>query len=154
MTVNTAGGSKLYIGTTQQATSQAAFEGDSYVEVGSIEDMGEIGDESQEIQFTTLADSRTQKFKGPRDAGTMQVVVGDDMTDAGQDAMVAAEASPLNYNFKITLNDPVTTGGTPTVIYFRARVMSKRRNIGNVSNVVRRTFNLGVNSATIEVDPT
>jgi hypothetical protein len=32
--------------------------------------------------------------------------------------------------------------------------MSKRLNVGNVSNVVRRAFNAGINTALIEVAPT
>lgn len=154
MTVNTAGGSKLYIGTTQDAESVAEFEADSYIEVGEVEDLGQLGDESAEIQFTALADGRVRKLKGPKDAGTMGVICGADSSDEGQQAMVAAEAQIFDYNFKVELNDELTIGGTPTTLFFRAKVMSKRRNIGNVSNVVRYNFNLGVNTEIWEVAAT
>lgn len=154
MTVNTAGGSRFFIGTTGDAESLLDYEADSYIEVGEVEDMGQLGDESAEITFTALSDARVRKFKGARDAGTMAIVCGSDTSDAGQDAMVTAEASSFDYNFKVMLNDQVTIGGTPTVQYFSGKVMSKRRNIGNVGNVVRYNFNVGVNTVILEVPAT
>jgi hypothetical protein len=161
MTINSAGGSRVYIGTTlainlNQGDPQviAEFATDTYTEVGEAEDVGEYGDEAEEITFTALKDSRVRKLKGPKNAGTIAVVTGDDPLDVGQDAMVAAEASNLDFNFKIELNDPVSLSGTPSVDYFRGKVMSKRKNVGNASNVVRRTFNVGINSAIYEVNPT
>ena len=154
MTVNAAGGSKFYIGTTLSATSQAEFETDTYTEVGEVENLGEFGDQANIITFASLADTRVRKFKGARDAGTMDVVVGDDPLNAGQDAMVAAEGQPNDYNFKVELNDPTSLSGTPSVFYFRGKVLSKRMNVGDVNNVVRRTFQVGVNSAIVEIDPT
>lgn len=154
MGINTAGGSRLFIGTTSVAVTLADYEGDSYIEVEEVEDAGQVGDESTSISFTALKDGRVQKLKGPRDAGTMAIVCGDSSGDAGQDAMIAAEAQPFNYNFKVMLNDALELGGEPTTLYFSAMVMSQRRNIGNVSNVVKRAFNLGVNTAILEVPAT
>lgn len=156
MTVNTASGAKLYIGGTNSNRDSvlADYVADSYIEVGEIEDLGEFGDESERITFTALSDGRVRKFKGPRDAGEMPIVVGDDPTDEGQVAMEAAEASPLDYNFKVELNDALTIGGTDSVHYFIGKVFSKRRNVGNASNVVRRNFAVGINSAITSVDPT
>jgi hypothetical protein len=156
MTVNTAGGAKLYIGSANnvRTTVLGTYQADSYIEVGEIEDLGEFGDQSDSIEFTSLADSRKRKFKGPRDAGSMQLVVGDDPTDVGQIALEAAEATPLNYNFKVVLNDPLTLAGQGSQHYFIGQVMSKRRNVGNASNVVKRNFTIGVNSAITSVDPT
>lgn len=161
MTVNAAGGSKFYIGTTltintNQSDSAviAEFQTDTYTLVNEAEDIGEFGDEAEEITFTALRDGRVRKFKGPKNAGTMNVVVGADLTDPGEDALVAAEAEPNDYNFKVELNDPTSLSGTPSVFYFFGKVMSKRMNVGNASNVVRRTFNVGVNSKVYEVNPT
>ncbi len=154
MTIGTASGSTLSIGGAGQPADLAAFQAESYVEVGEVEDLGQIGDESSEVQFASLSDGRMRKLKGVRDAGTMQVVCGADASDAGQDAMIAAEGEVLDYAFRITLNDQLTLLGTPTTIYFYGKVMSKRRNIGTVNNVVRYNFNLGVNSGPIDVNPT
>lgn len=154
MTVNTAAESTVAIGTTLAASNQSEFEADSYVEVGEVEDLGEFGDEAEEITFTALSDRRTRKFKGAFNAGTLAVVAGSDSADVGQDAMIAAFASDSDYNFRVVLNDALTEGGTPTTMYFRGKVMSKRRNVGNVSNVVRQTFAVGINSDIIEVAAT
>lgn len=156
MTVSTASGVRLYIGSVNNNRQSvlADYVADSYIEIGEVEDGGEFGDEADVITFTSLQDGRVRKFKGPKDAGTMNIIVGDDATDEGQAALVAAEGEPHDYNFKIVLNDAVSLGGNGSIHYFIAKVMSKRRNIGNATNVVRKTFTLGVNSAITEVEPT
>lgn len=169
MTINSAGGVRIYLGTTaiptfannfdptnsvQVAEMIAEFEADSYVEIGEVEDLGEFGDESAAITFTSLANSRTRKLKGARDAGTQTIVVGDDMTDDGQAALEAAEASHLDFNVKIVLNDALTLGGEGSTHYYFGKVMSKRRNVGNIGNVIKRTFNIGINSPIVSSDPT
>ena len=150
-----ASGSKLYIGGVAASRTQvlADYQLDSYIEVGELEDLGEFGDESENITFTALSDGRTQKLKGPRDAGTMPVTVGDDTSDEGQTALEAAEATVFDYNFYVELNDALTIGGDNSKHYFVGKVMSKRRNVGNASNVVRRSFSVAINSAILETDP-
>lgn len=151
MTVNTAAESTLAIGTTAAADDQTSFEADTYAEVGEVEDLGEFGDQAEEVTFTALANRRTRKFKGSFNAGTVTAVCGFDSSDAGQDAMIAAFASDDDYNFRVMLNDTPAGGSTPTTLYFRGKVMSKQKNVGNVSNVVRQTFAIGINSEIIEV---
>lgn len=163
MAVNTAAGTRLYIGTTgipanisdlteQQALAE--FVADSYVEVGEVENLGEYGDESEDVTFASLGDSRTRHFKGTRDAGTAAIVVGADITDQGQLALEAAEASHLDFNFKVVNNDALTLGGSGSIDYFYGKVMSKRKNVGDVNNVVRKNFSVGINSAIYTEDAT
>ena len=154
MTINTASGSKLFIGTTTAAENLSQYLTDSYEEVGEIEDLGEFGDSAEDVTFASLSDSRLRHLKGIRDAGTVAVIAGADASDLGQAAMVAAEASVLDFNFKIVLNDQLTISGTPSEHYFRGKVMSKRLGVGTANNVVRRTFNVGINTEILEVDPT
>jgi hypothetical protein len=153
--VNTSGGTKIFIGgpNSNRASVLADYQADSYVEIGEIEDGGEFGDQSDSIEFVALADGRKRKFKGPRDAGTQTIVVGDDPTDEGQAALEEAEGQNLNYNFKVELNDKLTLGGENSTHFFIGQVMSKRRNIGNASSVVKRTFAVGINSAITDTDP-
>lgn len=156
MGIHGSSGSKLFIGGVAASRSQvlADYQADSYIEVGELEDLGEFGDESESINFTALSDGRVQKLKGPRDAGTMPVTVGDDMTDDGQTALEAAEGQPYDYNFYVELPDALTIGGDNSKHYFVGKVMSKRRNVGNASNVTRRNFQVAINSAIIATDPT
>lgn len=153
MTVSTGSGVRLFIGGVNNNRESAVedYVAESYVEIGEVEDGGEFGDESEVITFTSLADGRTRKFKGARDAGTMALVVGDDTTDEGQQALEAAEAEPHDYNFKIQLNDAITLGGEGSTHYFTGKVMSKRRTGLQSNSVVRRNFSIGINSAITEV---
>lgn len=151
MTVRTSAGTKLSIGTTAAAETETEFVADSYQEVGEIESMGEFGDESNPVNFASLNDERMRKLKGTRDAGTLALVVGRDPLDAGQNALIAAEGTDYEYNFKVEYDDAPSALYTPTVEYFRGLVMSKRTNVGNNDNVTRRTFNIAINSEIVDV---
>jgi hypothetical protein len=157
--ISTAGGVTLAIGGAVvldplNPPILSDYTSESYVEIDEVEDGGQVGDESSSITFTSLLDGRVRKLKGPRDAGTMAVVVGRDGTDEGQSALQAAETTVYDYFFRVVFNDPATVGGDPTTYYFCAKVMGERTNIGNVSNVIKQTFNLGVNTAITVVAPT
>jgi hypothetical protein len=155
MSISTGSGVQFFIGTTDDAENLSQFLTDTYIEVGEVEDLGEFGDESELVTFASLANARLQKLKGVRDAGTLALVVGADDTDVGQDALIVAEADDtLDFSFKVILNDKATLGGAPSEHYFRGKVMSKRLGVGTVNNVIRRTFNIGVNSEILSIDAT
>lgn len=153
MTVNTASGAKVFIGGTTAADTLSEFQALTWVEVGEVEDLGEFGDESEQVKFTALSDGRTRNLKGPRDGGMVNVVCGDDPNDLGQVAMEAAEASPLAHNIKVLLNDAITVGGDGSEHYWRGKVFSKRRNVGQANNVVKRTFQVSVDTVILDTDP-
>lgn len=150
----TASGTRVYIGAavTSAIDSIAEFEAISgWVEIGLIESLGEYGDQSNEVTFAAIGDSRVRRAKGARDAGMMAIVCAHDPTDLGQAAVEAAEATNNNYAFKIILPDG-PAGYSDTIQYFRGLVMSKRLNVGTNDNVVRVNYNVGVNSEIFE-DP-
>lgn len=149
MPIVTASGARFFIGDTVECNSLEEYDTQSWIEVGEVEDLGEFGDQAEDVKFVSLADERMRHIKGPRDAGTMPVTCGQDDSDEGQDAMIAAEASPLNFNFRVQLNNPQTLGGEGAEHFFRGKVMSKRLNVGNASNVVRHNFQVGIDSAII-----
>ena len=153
MTVKTLSGSTFSIGPQVAGTvdTLAEFEALSYVEVGEVEDFGELGDESSVVSFAAVGDARVRKGKGARDGGTMVLVVGKDPLDAGQLALKAAERTTFEYAIKVELSDAPTAGHTNTTTYFRGLVMSQRDRYGQNDNIVRTVFNIGVNSAPIEV---
>lgn len=134
---------------------EAISEGD-WVEIGGVESIGEFGDQSNPITFASLGDSRMLKLKGVRDAGTLAVVCGRDPEDEGQIAMEAAEKTPSNYRFRVTMNDEPTEAYSPTKFYFAAQVMSRSVNVADVNAVTRRTYNCGINTPVYEdpADPT
>lgn len=163
MAVSTASGSKISIGSTEippnmenisDPAALAIFEADSYIEIGEVENLGEYGDQSEDVTFASLNDSRTRHYKGTRDAGVLPLTVGDDAADEGQIALIAAEASHLDYNFRVELNNAQTLSGDNELNYFYGKVMSKRRNVGDVNNVIRGNYAIGINSRIVVVEPT
>jgi hypothetical protein len=122
MSVYATNGAKLYIGTalSQKSTDfeLADFAGQAWVEVKEVEDLGQIGDTSESIDFTAVGDARARVFKGSRSAGMMEVVCGIDPADPGQLALIAAEKQIHDYAFRLVFNDaapPVTGPATVTV---------------------------------------
>lgn len=167
MSVNTAAGSTISIAPqtpsfvllmTNPASTDAAIitaaEALTWTEIGEAEDLGDFGDEASEVTFTALSNRRVRKFKGTYNAGTITCQCGSDPADPGQLAMIAAFETDLDYPFRVALNDKLTVGGTPTILYFVGKVMSKRRNIGNVENVVRQSYPVGINSRIVEDEAT
>ena len=154
MAVVTASGTRIFIGpavTEADADTIAEFRDLSpYTEITEVENYGEYGDESPLVNFVSVGDGRVRKTKGARDAGTMTLVVGRDPLDAGQNLLVAAEQTKFEYAFKIVHADAPTEDYSNSEDYFRAIVSSRRANIGENDNVVRRTFNLAINSEVFE----
>ncbi len=145
----------MFIGQPLESQSAAFvvgdFAGQSWVEIGWLESIGEFGDESAEITFDAIGEGRTQKLKGIRNAGNMDLVMGIVDDDAGQIALLAAEALPNDFAFKVEFNN-APAGGTPAERYFIGKVMTARENMGTANNVVRRGGRVGINSNVVRVD--
>lgn len=122
-----------------------------WIEVEELEDLGELGDSSEQITFTAVNNSRVRKLKGPRDAGTQAIVVGRDPLDDGQEAFIAAEKTKFDFPIKIELADARSQDYTNSTLFYAGMVQGAPTNLGNVSNVVRRTFTTGINTAVYEV---
>lgn len=147
----TASGTRIYIGasavTSTSADSLAEFEALTvWNEIGLVENLGEFGDQSNDVSFAVIGDGRIRHAKGARDAGTLTITVAHDPLDVGQLAVEAAEATNDNYPFKVVLPDAPTAAYQDSVYYFRGLIMSKRKNVGTNDNVVRNTYNVGINS--------
>ena len=156
MTVQTTSGAKFYIGSSVApgTLNQAGYEADSsYVLVGEIEDLGELGDEASAVTFAAIGDGRIRKAKGARDAGTMELVIGADPLDTGQDALRDAEETIFNYNFKVEIPDAPDATYSNGFRYFRGLVMSQREAYGTNDNIMRMNVTIGVNTPVVRVDP-
>jgi hypothetical protein len=157
MTIFASAGAKLYIGTTKEQKSTdfalADFSADNaatWKQIGEIEGLGSVGDTSEAINFTGVSDGRTRTIKGPRSAGTMEVVCGLDPDDEGQQAAIAAEKAIHDYEFRLVLND-APAGGTPSKRLFIAKVMSQSEQFDQANNVMKLNISLGVNSNIVKV---
>lgn len=157
MTINTAAGSKLYIGEELSGSAEdialSDFLGMSWTEIGSVEDAGEVGDQAADITFEGLSTGRVQHFSGSFDAGTERVVCAADTPDTGQIAITTAFQARTMWAFKLVLADRPASDYASTTKYYGARVLSDAVNVGNARNVVRKAFNLGINTAVFTVAP-
>lgn len=148
-------GTKVYIGNPLPAQSAnfvlGDFAGQSWVLIGWLESIGAFGDESSEITFDAIGEGRTQKLKGTRNAGNMELVAGIDHTDDGQAALLSAEQDALDYAFKVEFNDEAS-GGSPSERYFIGKIMSARETLEGANNVARLNVTVGINSNIVKVD--
>jgi hypothetical protein len=148
----TASGSRFYIGPAVTSIYDTLVEFQAitaWTEIGLIEDLGEDGDEASSVTGAAVGDARIRKAKGARDAGTKTVVCFHDPTDVGQIATRAAQRTSDNYAFREVLNDG-PPGYSDTIRYFRGLVMGERQRKGTNDNIIRVTFNIGINSEIIE----
>lgn len=144
----TATDARIYIGPVvlPSVDTTSEFAALTYTEIDMVEDLGDFGDEANIVTGTTLKDGRVRKAKGAADAGTLALRCFHDPLDAGQAALIAASKSKRNFAFKIVLPDAPDTGYSSTTIYFRALVASRRLNVGQNDNLIRRNYSLAINS--------
>lgn len=150
MSVNTAAGTRIFIGPEDQANlplTISEYDALAWVELGEVEDAGTFGDQWNTQGFTALKDSRVRRFKTTRDAGETTFVVGFDGDDVGQTAFEMAVESKFNFPIRVELPDKQTELGNGTTFYFRSQVNSNRINVGGNDNVVRMNVNIAINSA-------
>ena len=147
--------SKLFIGgvlAQKNADFVAAdFTSQTWVEITPLEGLGTLGDSAEAITFDAIGSGRRKKLKGVRDAGTMELVIGLDMEDDGQIALLAAEKTSNDYAFKLERDD-APPGGTPSQRLFIAIVMSAAEAYDTVNNVTRLNASLAVNSNVVRGD--
>src|ERR1700739_4893452 len=109
MPINTSSGSKVYIGQDNVVHPNPQTDSD-YVLIGLIANMGEFGRVFGLITFDDLESRSTLKFKGQINDGKLSLDLGRAPDDAGQTIVkTTALASDHDFNFKVTLNDAITT---------------------------------------------
>lgn len=145
-------GARLYISATPLVDIGDAvdaigdFSGLTYdYEIGLIENVGEFGKLFDLVTFQAVADGRTYKAKGAYNEGALQLVVGQDITDAGQAALraYALSSDQFTYPIKITLTGADASFDT---IYFGAKIMSFRTQMGAVNSVIRASVMAEINT--------
>ncbi|WP_410824335.1 phage tail tube protein [Methylobacterium oryzisoli] len=135
---------KVSIGTTKPAAVIGDYTSDTFTAIKGLTDIGEFGDENEEIRFSTIEDGRVHKLKGSADAGNWDVEVARDAADAGQIALRAAAKADGIYNFRVELADG-------TDFYFRGNVMAAKNAFGS-NDVNKQKFTVGITSEILEVE--
>ena len=153
MAISTSAGTKIYIGPVNTtANTKSAYAALSYTEIGGVETISEFGDTAQIATFLGLGDARVRKYKGADDAGDVTITVGNDATNAGQIAAIAASKTKFDYAFKVVTADGADSNDTDSTFYFRGPMTSRRVTIGGANDVTKRAFVIAINSEIIE-DP-
>lgn len=155
MAIYPTNGSKLYIGNAVADTDDdlvdADFNAQSWVEVGGITNLGEVGDQSELIQANLISLNRTKKAKGTANAGSMAIVAAADWANTGQLALRAAAKTDDNYAFRLVFNDS-PPGGVNSERKFIGLVMGSRYQFNEANNITNLMGAIEVNSNIVELD--
>lgn len=149
-------GAKIYIGPAKVFSDTDFIATDfttglpTYTEIGGTTNLGSFGDISELITSNRVAAERTRKAKGTRNAGAMQIISDLDYADAGQLALIAAEKVRETYSFKVEFND-APSGGTPSIRYFVALVMSSGEQLDEANSVMKLNTTLEIDSNIVRV---
>lgn len=130
-------GARFYIGAASMTVpttdvTESTFSAVTWTEVDGWETMGAIGDASSEIVTSLINRGRDTVQKGTRRSPTQQHNFAINTSDAGQIAMLAAEATELNYPFKIVFDD-APSGGTPSEKKFIGLVLTAQEQGGGAN---------------------
>ncbi len=102
-------GAKIYIGPAGNVPDDdvdaSDFTSISWTEIKGWQTMGSVGDTATLITEAVISNRRDLKAKGTRNAGSMQNNFIILPNDAGQIALIAAEATDDNYPFKLLFDD-------------------------------------------------
>lgn len=145
MAENTSAGTIVSISPVTTAKTEAALKALTYTVIGSVESLGEIGPQRQDVTFVPLSGGDVQHLPGATDNGATTVICGRVKTDPGQIALRAASKTKFQYALKIEIPDAEDEDGDITVIYVRGAVMSGRLNIGGSNDVTKVTYAVGNN---------
>lgn len=153
---NTNSQGKVFVCATPQQVDldQAGFAALTWIEVGSVGELGETGSDTNILDYDTWNTKVKQKAKGVVDAGSPDLECARVFDDAGQIILRAAAKTNLNYAIKVQKNDPSHLGGTGTVIYLRGLVAGPKRPNGRNEDFDLEVFTLALNQEEIVVDPT
>lgn len=155
MAASTTTGWKLFIGPVRATTvdTEAKFAAlTPYVEIGEVNNLSEIGDESASVAVSSIGAARNRTLKGARTAAVQNLVVNRDPLDPGQIALLAAEKTKFEYAFKLVAADAPDEDYADSVFYYSALVMSNRTQLNGNDAVTMRAFNLAIQTEIFEVE--
>jgi hypothetical protein len=115
------------------------------IELGLIESFSELGKVFANVNFQAVGIGRQYKYKGGFNNGNIQLTVGQDLSDTGQGLLrnYANTSDQSTYPFKITLTGADENFDT---IYFGAKVMGFRTQMGNVNSVIKGIISMEINT--------
>ena len=127
-------------GAVPSALTEDGWEGaGTYVTVGNVQDIGEMGDTHSQIEYNVLAEGRVKRLPGTKDGGAIPITCVYDSVDAGQVLIRAANGTTTAQNFKVKDADGET-------YYFNGVVADLRWPTRDNSTVKMFSFNVYANT--------
>lgn len=139
--------------TTADAAGYAAL---TYIDAGCIESLGSFGGTATVTDFVCLNTGITQKVKGSRNNGDLEITLALADETPGYDALLAAyeyQGAGV-YNFKVQYANAQNPTGTGAIRYFSGHVSSFTENVAGADDVVTATVTIAITSAIVRVDST
>ena len=145
--VQTAAGTTISVSAALPATHDAAgFVALTFTEVGEVTDAGDIPSRVyNEVTHSPLSQREVITLKGSYSQSPTTMVIGDDISDAGQVLLKAGAASDDCYSFKVEYQNG-------DIDYFTALVFQFSKNLGDNNTIVGRTLQLNTQNDVVEVD--
>ena len=135
-------GSKLYVAAALPATfDEAGYGGVTWAETAGIVDIGELGDQQNDITIDTLI-GRVEHVNGASDLGEIAVSYTYIEADAGQVIIRAGAGTNVGHSFKIVDADG-------KIAYFHGVVANLRDRARSSSEYKGETFVIRGNSAVV-----
>lgn len=158
MSSRTNQGRRVYVCATAQNSdlNQAGYEALTWVEVGSVGNLGETGNVQEFLNYDVWGTGTRQKAKGINDAGSPVLEVAQDYGDAGQDILRTFGDPNNNDNMAVQIedNDIESGGSTNSKYYYRGRVVGPRHGQGAAEDFVVDRYTFGFNQAEVAVERT
>lgn len=139
---STLAGAKVYISNAEVSLplNQAAFAALSWVEIGSVGNLGDYGSSPNMISYNTLATQVASKAKGVEDAGELSIEVARIFDDAGQVKIRAAALTKFNWAIKIEYADAPSAAYTNTIMYAAGPVAGPQMLGGSTDDFIREQY--------------
>lgn len=148
-------GTKIYFGTTASLVTTSGTwthfatyttYGDTFTLIGTVMDAGNIGATAADIKVETIGSAVAYHLKGVTDPGTVKVMVANDLTDSGQQALETARASTAQNDYNIRYVFPNVGTWFGDLIDVTGKVLGFETDVGTPNNPVRAAVTLGLNS--------
>ena len=143
------------IPTTKDDNSSTGYPSLTWVEIGNVEMIGDIGDTNEEVTVITLKDGRSRILFVGLNGGKTSITLNADRADTAQNALRMRARGVGQSDISFQIKDPATTaGGTGKVIYFEGQIGNWRDGERSRSTNLKTTAEMSVNTALAEFDGT
>jgi hypothetical protein len=141
-------GSSIAIATgLPSAFTEIGYEAMTWVVIGGLEALDELGDETALISTPLLLTGRVRQLKGATTGSTTSIVLAAEPTDAGQIALIAAAKDMTSAEYSFRVNEPGAASAPET--YYSGVFTNYKIGKKSVSDIQRISANFTLNYAPV-----